>query len=279
MTRPDGLHPDVPEVEYHADPALSQSGAKLLLPPSTPKHYEWARKHPKTTTAFDHGHAAHKKVLGVGAEIVVPTDKDGVAYVEWRSADAKAQVAEAKAKGKIPLHPADAEVVTDMATALRTHPIAGPLLTDGAGTAEVSAWWTDPDTGVRLRARFDWLTRLGDDRWMPVDYKGTAKSAGAWSFSKTAYDYGYDVQDTWYRWAVEATTGQPAKDTPMVFVVQEKNPPYLVAVHQLNADYRDLGEDRARRAVGVFCECVETGTWPGYPADEITELEPPRWAR
>ena len=274
MTRPDGLHPDVPEPEYHADPALSQSAAKLLLPPSTPAHYRWAMDNPpEPRDAYDRGHAAHLLVLGEGAPIV-RIDAD-----DWRTKAAREDRDAARADGATPLLAKDYTTVHAMADALRQHPWAGPLLTAGVGHAEHSAWWADPMTGVRMRARFDWLTQLGDERWMPVDYKTTAKLAAAAVFSRSAYDYGYDIQDAWYRWAVEAVTGQPAADTPMVFIAQETRPPYLVAVHQLDADFRDLGEDRARRAVGVFCQCVETGTWPGYPADEITELAPPPWAR
>jgi hypothetical protein len=68
---------DLPADVYHADPvpaelggSLSSSGAKLLLPPSCPAIYQWARTHPTYSDAFDFGHAAHKKVLGAGAEIV-----------------------------------------------------------------------------------------------------------------------------------------------------------------------------------------------------------------
>ena len=96
-------------------------------------------------------------------------------------------------------------------------------------------------------------------------------------FARAVYDIGYDVQDTFYRWAVEAMTGQPAVDTPFLFVVQETRPPYLVAVHQLNVDYRALGEARARYAIDTYVECVDTDQWPGHPA-EISYLDPPRWA-
>lgn len=274
MTRPDGLHGGVPEVEYHSDAALSQSAAKLLLPPSTPAHFRAAVDGPRVDKPeFDLGHAAHREVLGEGPPLVA-VDAD-----DWRSKAAREERDAIRAAGATPLLTKDHNTVHAMADALRRHPWAGPLLTAGAGHAEHSAWWTDPLTGVRMRARFDWLTRLGDDRWMPVDYKTTARLAAKTVFERTAYDYGYDVQDTWYRWAVEAVCGQPAADTPMVFIAQETRPPYLVAVHQLGAEYRALGEDRARRAVGVFCACVESGEWPGYPADEITELEPPPWAR
>ena len=279
MTRPDGLHPDVPEPEYHADPALSQSGAKLLLPPSTPAHFRAALDGPRVDKAeFDLGHAAHREVLGVGADVVVPTDKDGRPYEEWRTKDAKDQVAAAREAGKTPVKPGVVEQVAAMAKTVLEHEQATWLLDPAAGAAEQSAWWHDPETGVRLRARLDWVTTLKDDRLAVVDFKTTDRRNGAHPsvFAKTIADFKYYLQEVWYRTAVEATTGQPASETPFLFIVQETDPPYAVNVIDMDDVFRDAGADAMRHVVAAYASCVESGQWPSYPSG-IATAAAPRW--
>ena len=277
MTRPDGLHPGVPEVEYHGDPALSQSAAKLLLPPSTPAHFRQAQDGPRVEkTEFDLGHAAHKEVLGVGADVVVPCDKDGVPYDAWRSKDAIAQVAAIRAEGKTPVKAGVPEQVAAMAAVVRGHEQAGWLLDPDNGDAEQSAWWHDPESGLRLRARFDWVTTLRDGRLAVVDYKTTDRPCGASPgvFAKTVGNLRYYLQDTWYREAVEGTTGQPAADTPFLFVVQEITAPYAVTVVDLDDDYRAAGHDAMRLTIGTYLSCTESGEWPSYPSGITTLTRP-----
>ncbi len=62
---------DIPEGAYFADPALSCSGAKLLLPPSCPALFRYRQDHPEHKDVFDFGSAAHKMVLGAGPPIAL----------------------------------------------------------------------------------------------------------------------------------------------------------------------------------------------------------------
>src|SRR4051794_10326611 len=131
---------DMPDDVYHADPvsegSLSHSGAKKLLPPSCPALFKWERDNGRPPKkAFDFGHAAHKLVLGVGAQLeVIPGDR-------WDTKDAKAAVAEARAAGRVPLKATEMQTVQAMAAALREHPIAGALLQPDSGRPEVSMFW------------------------------------------------------------------------------------------------------------------------------------------
>ena len=57
-----GIHDGVPEADYFASPALSQSQAKTLL--DCPARYRWERENPQPhRDAFDIGHAAHSLSL------------------------------------------------------------------------------------------------------------------------------------------------------------------------------------------------------------------------
>ena len=69
-----------------------------------------------------------------------------------------------------------------------------------------------------------------------------------------------------------------------IFVFQEKTPPYLVNVAQIDPDYpenREIGRTRNRQAIERFRDCAETGLWPGYEGDTyegVTYISLPPWA-
>lgn len=264
-----GVHDDLDEAIYHAHPALSASGAKKLLPPSCPAHYKWQRDNgqpPKRE--FDFGHAAHAKVLGVGAEIVT-VDADS-----WRTKAAKEAADAARAEGKVPLLAEEVERVDGMADALRRHPIASALLDPDRGRPEVSLFWHDQTHGVDRRARLDWLPEPTSGRLIVADYK-SAQSAEPGAVGRAAASYGYHMQAAWYLDAVDAL--ELAEEAAFVFVFQEKTPPYIVTVAELDAPALEVGRRRNDLAMQVFAECTATGEWPAYTSDvELITL--PRWA-
>ncbi|WP_257695663.1 PD-(D/E)XK nuclease-like domain-containing protein [Mycobacterium tuberculosis] len=168
----DGMHRFVDEDVYHADRgSLSVSGAKLLLPPSCPAKFRWEMDNTrKPKKVWDFGHVAHKLVLGKGAEFEIldpevhglkadgtPSEKP-TATGMWRKAEA-----EARKQGKVPIHVDLFTKAYDMAEKVRHHPTAGPIFANPDGEAEVALYYTDPETGVRLRGRIDWLTDDIDD--------------------------------------------------------------------------------------------------------------------
>jgi hypothetical protein len=59
--------------------------------------------------------------------------------------------------------------------------------------------------------------------------------------------------------------------------VQEKTPPYLVAVYELDALAMEAGRARNRRAAEMFRDCTEAGVWPGY-SSEVELISLPPWA-
>lgn len=269
-----GFIDDLPEADYHADPvpggSLSHSGALRLLNDS-PAHYLWERTHRRASSAaFDLGHAAHEAILGTGAGVVV-VDADA-----WTSKAAREARAAAHAQGMSAILTADAVAVEAMAARVREHPIAGPLLS--GGTAERSMFWrdtepADPTRPAWLRGRIDYTSALPDGRPAIVDYK-SARCAGAGAFSKAAADFGYHVQAPWYLAGNVACGGDP--DAVFVHVVQEKTPPYEVAVYRLDDDALTVGARLMRAAIDLYDMCTATGVWPGYPTG-ITPLALPAW--
>ena len=258
---------DLTATEYHALPSLSASGAKLLLPPSCPAKFKWQRDHPRPPKdAYDFGHAAHRFVLGKGEELA------RIDFPDRRTKAAKEEIAAAREAGLVPLLAKDYDTTAAMAKALRDDPAVSKVFTDGE--AEVSKFWTDKATGVELRARFDWLPTVHQNRQLIVpDYK-TAESADPGKFTRAAFDYGYHIQAAAYLEAIEAL--EIADDPRFVFVVQEKTPPYLVTLIELDPLALDIGRHQWRKAIDIYARCMETDTWPGY-ADDIVTVSAPVW--
>jgi hypothetical protein len=272
ITKP-GVY-DLPNDEYQADPvpggSLSVSGARKLLPPSCPARYRYERdrgRPPKA--AFDFGHAAHKLVLGSGPELVV-VDRE-----RWDTNAVKAELAEIRAAGKVPLKKADHEAVTAMAAALREHPFAALLFDADRGPVEQSLFW--PDDGTWRRARLDCptvplTTAAGFEVF--ADYKSTDNAAPT-RLERSLYDYGYYQQAPWYLdGAIALDLCTP--DAAFLFVFQEKTPPYLVTVVQPDAMAMRMGRDANSRALDIYRRCVAEDRWPGY-SDDIELVGVPRY--
>ncbi|GAB3817787.1 hypothetical protein GCM10027605_69070 [Micromonospora zhanjiangensis] len=286
---------NLPADVYHRDPvpggSLSSTGARKLLPPSCPALFKhWLDTGDEPKAAWDIGTAAHKLVLGVGPELV-RIDAD-----EWRTKAVKEEVAAVRARGAVPLRPADWDTVHAMAAKLREHPVATALFTprgrpdvgpDGAGQAEVTVVWQDQRTGVWCRALIDYLPyftlhRDGQPAVAPAypgrlllpDYK-SGRSAAPDKLGRTIADFGYHVQLAWYLMGLRAV-GYARDDAQALLVVQETRPPYLVTVCQPDRDAMLLGALRCRQALDVYAECTASGRWPGY-ADDVVLAELPPW--
>ena len=255
-----GIVLDLPEATYHAHPSLSSTGARKLL--DSPARFHYAQTHPQEhKTAFDLGSAVHSKVLGTGSPVV------SLPFDSFRSKEAQNERDQVYAYGGIPMLAKDLTEVDDISEAVLAHPTAKALF-EQEGDAEASVFATDPDTGIKLRARFDYLAPVC------VDLKTSGKDASPAQFARTVASFGYDVQEGHYTDVYEFATGE-RRD--MVFVVVETAPPHLVAVHQLDRDFRDMGRVKARRARELFAECTESGVWPGYPP-AISLVVPPMYA-
>lgn len=268
-TAPDtGLVHGIPDLEYHAMPGLSSTGIKNML--KSPAHYDWARTHRRERVAFDVGHAAHAKILGVGpgvveypAEHLTPSGNVSTkaATVQWAEGQ--------RAQGLTPVTPDQVAAVDAMAEKVARHPIAGKLIGSGIGTPEVSLFWDDPITGVRCKGRIDYLHGAP----VAVDLK-TGRSADPTMFGRTAVDYGYAEQAVHYLNGLKATRGDT--DARFYQVLVETDAPHHVSVVELDETFRFLAEQRVRRAIDLYAECVQSGEWPSYPA-VIHSVAPPPW--
>ncbi|SDR71351.1 PD-(D/E)XK nuclease-like domain-containing protein [Microbacterium paraoxydans] len=265
------FEPSMDEEEYHAHPALSASGMKVLL--RSPKHFRLARTENRAPKKeFDVGHAAHKLILGVGMPIVeIPAGLLSGQYASVSSAKAKAWVEDARAEGKVPLKPREFQAVRRMADAVLTNVKARRVL-EAAPWREVSLFGEDEATGVQVRSRLD---ALGEG--VLADVK-TTPDVSAWKITNAVVDLGYDLSAEMYRQMVIRVLGYDPGPMNLIFV--EKELPHEVRVVRLaDPAWRVGGEAKIRAALDVFAWCSEQGVWPGDDEDggEIRDLPVPAW--
>lgn len=129
-------------------------------------------------------------------------------------------------------------------------------------------FWTDPETGITCRGRMDWAR---DNALVDVKTAPYGKSTPA-AFAKDAANFDYPMQAAHYTDGWEVLTG---KRVPFLFVVVEKEPPYLVRVYQLSEADLETGRERIREARRLFADYESNG----YPDDstDITTLNLPGW--
>ena len=275
----DRLWTGLSDTLYHADRgSISSSGARRLLAPSSPEIFRWEQDHPRPPiAAYDFGHVAHELVLGEGSGFTVldpavhGLGKDGAPAANPRATTAWKQAeAEAREQRLTPIHIDDYRAAQAMRDRVMQHRI-GRHIFESEGQPEISGYHHDPETGVRLRFRPDWLCQVQGQLFC-VDYK-TSKTADPEAFGRSVGDFGYHMQAPWYLDGL-AALGIP--DAEFLFVVQSKTAPYPVAVHRLAERDIDLGRRRNRAAINLYHQCVERDEWPGF-GDSIHTTSIPNW--
>ncbi|GLX85092.1 hypothetical protein tloyanaT_13440 [Thalassotalea loyana] len=147
------------------------------------------------------------------------------------------------------------KAVKKMRDAVVSHPFGSRLVANG--TPEISYWRRDNQTGLIVKCRLDY--QLGD---LAVDVK-TCQDSSPKAFTRHALQYGYHVQDSFYRFV----TGLKE----FAFLAVEKQAPCVVTAPLLfDKDARRLGQLQFRKALNTIAECEKTGIWPGHAQGVVT---------
>lgn len=261
-----GLYPGVDALEYHQWGGASQSRLKVMRDRS-PAHLRWQMDHPsESTPAQQLGAAIHTCILEpdtFGGLYIqsIPGDGRTKAIKELRAAQAE------EFPNHIQLAPRDWETCFAIRDSVAAHPHAKAML---GGEHEATAVWTDPDTGVLCRGRFDAIA-LGVGAI--TDLKST-QDASPNRFPADVFRYGYHIQAAHYLSGAKVLG--IAADTFGIVAV-EKVEPYAVAVYQIHAASLFDGERERKALLELWARCESSGIWPSYSTDVIT-IDLPAWA-
>lgn len=274
ITEP-GIYPDMDEATYHADPlpepSLSSSIVKLLIERS-PLHawHAHPRLNPehksKNSRAFDLGKAAHKLLLGKGAEIVV------VPFADYRPAAARELRDMAWDEGKTPMLEDEWGKVQRLARAVRSQIERHEDAQDAfLGNNEVSVVWQE-DNGVWCRCRPDGFPKAIGHGAIIDDLKTTKTAARPETFgSRTFWDLGYHISAAWYLRGIKAVTGV---DMRFRFIVAEIDPPHAVSVIEMTEQAYEHANEMIETAIETWGHCLRTLRFPGY-SRRVEFVSPP----
>lgn len=266
---------DIPEADYHADPcpapSLSSSIA-IVLAERTPAH-AW-KAHPRLnpnleaqeSKEMDFGTAAHALLTGQETvfKIIDPElhkNKDGGIPTGWTNAAMKAARDAAYAAGEVPMLPETWAAVQTMAKAARlqlerTEDLKG-LFTPEWGAYEQTLIWQEKN-GIWCRARPD---ALSHGRGIMADFKTEGADAGPEAWDRKARTMRYDIQEAFYRRGVRTLFG---KEAAFLFAVQERDPPYALAVHAMTPAKQAKADYEVDRAIQLWGWCLKHNVWPGF---------------
>jgi exodeoxyribonuclease VIII len=238
---------DMPNEAYHAYDGISKSGLDKIS--RSPAHYKCGFR--KESPAMKIGtdlHCAILEPLRFAAE-----------YHHAEGCNNKALKA---FKDVANAHPTKNTLKDDewfnvmgVKDSIFAEPEARNLLT-GDGCNEISAFATDPVTGVLVRARFD---RIQGNAI--VDLKKT-RDARSYQFASAAAMYRYHVQDAFYKHVFKLVTGEDATFNMIVF---EDAPPHPVMVYELDEGAVEIGKAKFMEDLVMYADCVASGAFPAYP--------------
>jgi hypothetical protein len=261
----------MPADQYHAHSAVGHSGLVRIM--RSPAHYqEYVGNPPEPTPAMQFGTAFHTVLLEpdlFGKTFVVAPKFDR----RTKEGKAAAEAWEAEHAGKTALTAEQMNAIEQMVASVKQHAGAAGLLANGM--AEMSGFWTDPDTGIQCKCRPDFLSMAGETVTGIVDVK-TCCDASADGFARAIATLGYDVQAAFYQDGLGAMTG---RTIPFYFIAVEKDAPFAVAAYKASDEVIEVGRSKYRGALQLLKWCRENDRWPAYqPNGEVEVINLPRWA-
>ena len=261
-----GLYAGVPEDEYHAWDAVSNSSLTPML--QSPAHYLYQLENPEEPTeSMRLGTALHRLVLE-------PERFEEHYHVfeklNWTTKEGRAQKEQLLSVWKEDqlLTTKQAEKVFGMRDAIMGNPEAKRWL-DKATHRELSGVWVDRVTGLLCKMRIDAII----DGVMAIDLK-TTDVATYPAFQKKIYDYGYHRQGAMY---IDGVKQLGVKVNHFGFIPVEKEPYHGVGTFRLDDASIGAGKAQLEDLMAKVAACRKTGLFPGYPV-EIRDIGIPEWA-
>lgn len=257
-----GIYTRTQVPDYDAIDAINYSSLKMLA--RSPKHYlHYTKCGGRETRDTFKGSTAHVAILEperfVTDYAVFPGKaKRGKEWRDFKAAHAAAKIIKASEL---------AEAIS-LRDAVRNDALASAYLSNGRH--EVTLVWIDPETGVKLKGRVDWLRNDN----VNVDVK-TAADATPIMFGRSAARFLYHVQASMYQDGLEVITGEEARS---VAIAVEKHAPYDAVTYSIPTPVLDVGRAEYRRLLGILAECRASGRWHGIGGGFEVTLSLPWWA-
>lgn len=192
--------------------------------------------------------------------------------VDRRTSVGKEQwtVFQANSGGKTLIDKDQFNIVEAMAASIRSHDL-GRQLIETSGMTEQAIRWTDPETGLLLKCRFD---KLFPHRGVSFDLK-TASDPTPNTWIRQAANFGYHRQAALYKAGAEIAMGEVLD---FFHVVVGTSQPYEVVVYELDQAAIALGRKQNSESLIELSHCREVESWTGRHSSEVYLAALPAWA-
>jgi hypothetical protein len=239
---------DLTNAQYHKSPGISKSDLDLIN--VSPAHYLAKGKRKRDfSPALQFGTLFHSMILEP-ASCLFHVKPEGMNFAK---VDGKAWKADHL---DLPIITQDDYAsLMGMQEAVKNNADSSPLI-HCDGVAEQSLFYRD-DGGFIRKCRPDWIPA---NRKCIVDLKST-ECARADQFTKSILNFRYHVQAAWY---LRIAQGIGMDVESFIFVAVEKEPPYAVAVYELDEELLDYGRKEATRNWSAYVHAKTSGEWPSY---------------
>lgn len=263
--------------DYYSNPAMSQS--KLQDLKKSPKHFYTKHLSPfkvdsVETEAMKFGKAVHMNLfehqLFMNRYIEdLDIDKRTVMgkklYTEFLSQNFN----------KVNLSHEDMLAIKSIRDAVLNKKTFRFLFNQG-GFAEKELFWIDTDTGIRCKAKLDYL--IEPCKLFPngliIDLK-TTMNARSSEFIKSIYNFGYYNQLAFYSNAVKTIYKTESYPT-FIFIPVEKFAPYECSFLAGDEMMLKIGLKENLDLLRLYSFCMENDKWYGYE-DKIQKIGLPQW--
>lgn len=265
-----GWHVGLTEQEYDAIPGYSQSSLKLGLESWKTYYYRQSTPEPpndgmKLGSMLDRL-LFEEDSLSTYAVKPAGLRRGTKAFEEWY---------EGIPDDKVIVSQGDLDCALSMQRAIMATSLWRWLAEQGERvTAQPCAFWRHEESGLPMRARMD-LALVDDGCVGVIDIK-QAHDASLAGFGRAVGNYGYHIQVAHYLEGIQACF--PDAEVEFNFLVVSPDPPYNVALYELDQEAVQCGAATRARLIMELAECVEKQRWPqpiDYGKQTITL---PQWA-
>lgn len=261
--------------KYIDGPGVNRSFLHEIL--RSAGHGKYKQENPTETKALRVGDGEHAAVLEPERfekeYIILPQDcKPGTKQDPNVGMGARkaAFEAAAEAKGQTILQPADYDNIREMAAVIHAEQKAMDLLCNGE--AELSGYFMDPDYGILVKIRLDYINKL---KRIVTDLK-TAADARHRPFRASAFTHGYDLQAYMGLYGLTQITGETHDE--FRFIVIESEGYHGLKIYRADEEMLDTGFKKYCESMQIYKQSIESGMWDGYNA-ECEDLGSPSYAK
>lgn len=243
--------------EYHAMPGISSSGMQSIL--RSPAHFK-ANKIETSSMAI--GTAFHTAIL----EPEEFKKQYAVNAFNGTTKAGKERKAEIIAAGQTCLKQDDYDNVVRMQEAALSNDLVCRLI-GGNVDIELSGFYHDKEYKVDTRIRPDIINH---DKHCVADLK-KVQDARPRAFAQSCTKYGYDIQAAHYLFTTSNIECEKWED--FYFICVEEQPPHGVMVYKASVHMIIEGLHKRRDALARYAWCIDSGMWPNYTQDEVSDID------